>query len=98
MTLRIETLENSEKNRATKEDEKAEEAEQPMIMAPQLMLANSAHMPGMPGAPVSVLIFSFNLSKFAEPIRSTDARHGPAWNGNARTTWNAEWNEHGWHA
>jgi len=51
MTLRIETLENSEKNRSTKEDEKAEEAEQPMIMAPQLMLANSAHMPGMPGAP-----------------------------------------------
>jgi hypothetical protein len=40
MTLRIETLENSEKNRTTKEDEKAEEAEQPMIMAPQLMLAN----------------------------------------------------------
>lgn len=98
MTLRIETLENSEKNRSTKEDEKAEEAEQPMIMAPQLMLANSAHMPGMPGAPVSVLTFSFNLSKFAEPIRSTDARYGPAWNGNARTTWNAEWNEHGWHA
>lgn len=51
MTLRIESLENSEKNRTTKEDEKAEEAEQPMIMAPQLMLANSAHMPGMPGAP-----------------------------------------------
>ncbi|CAG5108739.1 Oidioi.mRNA.OKI2018_I69.chr1.g3931.t1.cds [Oikopleura dioica] len=29
----------------------AEEPEQPMIMAPQLMLANSAHMPGMAGAP-----------------------------------------------
>ncbi|CBY36375.1 unnamed protein product [Oikopleura dioica] len=51
MTLRIESLENSEKTRTTKEDEKAEEAEQPMIMAPQLMLANAAHMPGMPGAP-----------------------------------------------
>ena len=52
MTLRIESLENAEKNRTTKEVEKAEEPEQPMIMAPQLMLANSAHMPGMPGAPV----------------------------------------------
>ena len=56
MTLRIETLENAEKNRTTKEVEKAEEPEQPMIMAPQLMLANSAHMPGMAGAPVEFLI------------------------------------------
>ena len=56
MTLRIETLENAEKNRTTKEVEKAEEPEQPMIMAPQLMLANSAHMPGMAGAPVEVVI------------------------------------------
>lgn len=51
MTLRIESLENAEKNRSTQEEAKAEEPEQPMIMAPQLMLSQGAHIPGMASVP-----------------------------------------------
>ena len=52
MSMRIETLESAEKNRSSEETKKADEPEQPMIMAPQLMLTQGAG--GFGGAPVSV--------------------------------------------
>ena len=55
MSLRIEKLESAESNRATEDEKKKEEPEQPIMMQPQLMLTQAGFtgQPGMPGQPVS---------------------------------------------
>ena len=76
MSLRIEKLETAETNRATEDEKKKEEPEQPIMMGqPQLMIAGSGGF-AAPAQAVSFKALKIGLFKLAVEFRGVRTLSG----------------------